>query len=121
MPTMHRTIFATAVLLSGIPAACSANEDLLACFDAVGTLLTTNLNPTNSREVGRSLISLTNGGHFFLTDSNEGGEARFAPFAAGRGIWRCVSDEAGSGTSWRRARLHPQTADFTEQRIARLD
>jgi hypothetical protein len=99
-----------------------AEEPLSACFGAVGTFLTTNVNPTSGKTVGRSLISLTNGGHFFLTDSNEGGEAGFAPFTEGRGAWRCVSDEAG--------RLHimatvldmtHKTTEFPEQKIVRLD
>jgi hypothetical protein len=109
-------------LLLGAPSAYSADEELSACFDAVGTFLTTNINPEDGADVGRSLISLTNGGHFFLTDSNEGGEAGFAPFTEGRGAWRCVSDESGE--------LHilATVLDFThksdsfpEQKIARLD
>jgi len=108
------------VLLAG--PAFAADEELSACFGAVGTFLTKNTNPESGRDVGRSLISLTNGGHFFLTDSNEGGEAGFAPFTDGRGAWRCVSDEAGE--------LHilataldftKKTADFPDQKIARLD
>jgi len=109
-----------ALLLAG--PASAADEELSACFAAVGTFLTTNTNPEKGKEVGRSLISLTNGGHFFLTDSNEGGEAGFAPFTDGRGAWRCVSDEAGE--------LHilatvldftHKTANFPGQTIARLD
>jgi hypothetical protein len=42
---MHRTNFASAVLVSGIPAAFLANQDLSACFDAVATFLTTHINP----------------------------------------------------------------------------
>ena len=122
MPTVHRTILARAVLHSGIPAAFSADEDLSACVDAVGTFLTTNFNPTSGREAGRSLISLTNGGHFFLTDSNAGGEAGFAPFTEGRGTWRCVSDEAGKRHILATVLdFTHKTADFPEQRIARLD
>ena len=111
-----------ALLVSGVTAMQAADEELSACFDAVGTFLTTNINPVRGKEAGRSLISLTNGGHVFLTDSNEGGEAGFAPFTEGRGAWRCVSDEAGE--------LHilATTLDFThkteafpEQKIARLD
>ena len=57
-----------------------------------------------------------------MTDSNEGGEAGYAPFTEGRGAWRCVSDEAGQ--------LHilatvldftHKTADFPDQKVARLD
>jgi hypothetical protein len=118
----------SAVALGAVLSICgslgtrAADEPLSACFDAVGTFLTTNTNPTSGKTVGRSLISLTNGGHFFLTDSNEGGEAGFAPFTEGRGAWRCVSDEAG--------KLHimatvldmtHKTTDFPEQRIVRLD
>jgi hypothetical protein len=103
--------------------AVAADEPLSACFKAVGTFLTTNTNPDRGDEVvGRSLISLTNGGHIFFTDSNQGGEAGWAPFTDGRGAWRCVSDDA--------AKLHilatlldftVKTADFPDQKIARLD
>jgi hypothetical protein len=34
---------------------------------------------------------VTGSGQAFFTDSGEGGEAGFAPFADGRGVWRCVS------------------------------
>jgi hypothetical protein len=112
-----------AVLLGDASSALAADEPLSACFDAVGTFLTTNINPDHGEEVGRSLISLTDGGHFFLTDSNEGGgEEGFAPFTNGHGTWRCVSDEAG--------KLHilATVLNFTyrtdaipDQKIARLD
>lgn len=115
-------VCSVALTLFAIPAAYATDEDLSACFGAVGTFLTTNVNPSRGEDVGRSLISLTNGGHVFLTDSNEGGEAGIAPFTEGRGAWRCVSDEAG--------RLHIlatvldftfKTEAFPEQKIARLN
>lgn len=111
-----------AAVLFGATAAGAAEEDLSACADAVGTFLTKNINPDSGVDVGRSLISLTNGGHIFLTDSNEGGEAGFAPFTEGRGAWRCVSDESG--------KLHilatvldftHKTEAFPDQHMARLD
>lgn len=114
--------FSLAAALFGMTRAVVAEEDLSACADAVGTFLTKNVNPERNVEVGRSLISLTNGGHVFLTDSNEGGEAGFAPFTEGRGAWRCVSDEGG--------KLHilatvldftHKTEAFPDQHIARLD
>jgi hypothetical protein len=116
------TVFGASFLFAGGLAAYPAEEDLSACFDAVGTFMTTNINPESGEEVGRSIISLTNGGHFFLTDSNEGGGSGFAPFTDARGVWRCVSDEAG--------KLHilatvldftHKTAAFPVQKIARLD
>lgn len=120
----ERTIvICLAAVLGGTVSGFAADEPLSACFDAVGTFLTTNTNPDRGgQEIGRSLISLTNGGHFFLTDSNEGGEAGFAPFTEGRGAWRCESDEAGE--------LHilatvldftHKTEAFPQQSIARLD
>lgn len=111
-----------AAVLFGATAAGAAEEDLSACADAVGTFLTKNINLDSGVDVGRSLISLTNGGHIFLTDSNEGGEAGFAPFTEGRGAWRCVSDESG--------KLHilatvldftHKTEAFPDQHMARLD
>lgn len=105
-------------------AAAATEEPLEACFDAVGTYLTTNVASEDgeTQEVGRSLISFTNGGHAFLTDSNEAGLPGYAPFTEGRGAWRCVSDRTG--------RLHVRaiildftltTEDEPTQHIARLD
>jgi hypothetical protein len=69
-----------------------------------------------------SLLSLTNGGHAFFTDSGEGGEPGYQPFSDGRGAWRCLSNESG------RATFAAVILDFTfvgpsdrAQRIARLD
>lgn len=115
-------VVSAGMFLFASPPAFSADEELSACFDAVGTFLTTNINPDRGEDVGRSLISMTNGGHFFLTDSNDGGGSDFAPFTEGRGAWRCVSDDAGE--------LHilatvldftHRTETFPEQKIARLD
>lgn len=115
-------VVSAGILLFGASLANSADEELSACFDAVGTFLTTNINPDRGADVGRSLISLTNGGHVFLTDSNEGGEAGFAPFTEGRGAWRCVSHESGE------LHIRATVLDFThkndmfpDQKIARLD
>jgi hypothetical protein len=114
---------AVVLVVGGAHTAVAADEPLSACFKAVGTFLTTNTNPDRGDEVvGRSLISLTNGGHMLFTDSNEGGEAEWAPFTDGRGAWRCVSDDSG--------KFHilatlldftVKTAEFPEQKIARLD
>lgn len=114
--------FGAALSICSLHGAKAADEPLSACFDAVGTFLTTNINPTSGKTVGRSLISLTNGGHFFLTDSNEGGEAEYAPFTEGRGAWQCVSDEAGELhiTATVLDMTH-KTLDFPEQKIVRLD
>lgn len=65
------------------------------CGDLIGTYLTKNFAKGGSHDnfTSRSLISLTEGGQAFFTDSGEGGEARFAPFTGARGAWRCISDE----------------------------
>ena len=112
---------ATALSCSGALSASAADEELSACFDAVGTFLTTNLG-ADGVVVGRSLISITNGGHFLLTDSNEGGGQDFASFSDGRGAWRCESDADG------KAHILATVLDFThkteaypDQTIARLD
>ena len=109
------------LLLSGSSAGYAADEDVSACIEAVGTFPTTNVG-ADGTVVGRSLISLTNGGHFFLTDSNEGGGADFASFSDGRGAWRCVSDADGQ------AHVMATVLDFTHkteahpnQTMARLD
>lgn len=115
--------FLAVLAVGGAQTAVAADEPLSACFKAVGTFLTTNTNPDRGDEVvGRSLISLTNGGHIFLTDSNEAGEAGFPPFTDGRGAWRCTSDDAG--TMHILATLLDftvKTAAFPDQKIARLD
>lgn len=122
MRWIHAVTVSLSLLLFGVAGVNAADEPLSACFGAVGTYLTTNTNPDNGDVVGRSLISLTNGGHVFLTDSNEGGDAEFAPFTEGRGAWRCVSDEAGQ------FHILATVLDFTigtkafpDQQIARLD
>jgi len=93
------------------------------CFDAVGTYLTTNYaKDEHGRFISRSIISLTNGGHAFFTDSGEAGEPGFGPFSDGRGAWRCVSNENGV------TRFLATILDFTfitpsapKQQIGRLD
>jgi hypothetical protein len=68
------------------------------------------------------LISLTNGGHFFRADSNEGGTEGYVPFSETRGAWRCVSDDG--------EKLHivatgidfsQKTPKFPDQSLARID
>lgn len=114
-------LMGSGLMFSGASGANAADEDLSACIDAVGTFLTTNLG-ADGEVVGRSLISLTNGGHIFLTDSNEGGATHFASFSDGRGAWRCESDAEG------KAHILATVLDFTHkteafpnQTIARLD
>lgn len=111
------------LLFGGASVAAAGDEPLSACFYAVGTFLTTNLSTEDGSVVGRSLISLTNGGHVFLTDSNEGGTTEFASFTDGGGSWRCVSDETSG-----ELRIRASVLDFThhsaahpQQMIARLD
>jgi hypothetical protein len=110
------------IVLSGVSGAFGVDEPPSACNAAVGTFLTTNVNPDSGKVVGRSLVSLTNGGHVFVTGSNQGGSGQFAPFTDAHGAWRCVSDE--NGRFHIRATVvdftHP-TAKFTNQKIARLD
>ena len=93
------------------------------CIDAVGSYLTTNSGKDDSGKfISRSLISFTNGGHAFFTDSGEAGEPGFGPFSDGRGAWRCVSKEKGV------TRFVATVLDFTfitpsfsKQLIGRLD
>ena len=60
------------------------------CIAAVGTFLTTRDIKVEGKPdmVMRSLLSLTNGGHAFFTDSSEGGVLDYQPFSDGRGVWR---------------------------------
>jgi hypothetical protein len=98
--------------------------DLGDCADAVGTYLTKNFRAGGKPEdfMARSLLSLTNGGQAFFTDSGEGGEPGYRPFSDGRGAWRCVSKADG------KTRISAMILDFTfaakdgaKQQIGRLD
>lgn len=117
---------ASAILLGALVAswgpAFSAEKAPGACHAATGTFLTIDVNSDNGRTVGRSLVSLTDGGQIFVTGSNQGGAGEFAPFTEARGAWRCVSDADG------RAHIRATVIDFTEvtarfpdPKLARLD
>ena len=115
--------FAATVLDAPSAGAQGPGLPLSKCFDAVGTYLTTNYAKDESGKfISRSLVSLTNGGHAFFTDSGEAGEPGFGPFSDGRGAWRCVSNEKGV------TRFLATVLDFTfitpgfpKQLIGRLD
>lgn len=112
-------------LMAAVPHNARASEELplSACFDAVGTYLTKNFASDKSgKAASRSLLSLTNGGHAFFTDSGEAGSQVYAPFTDGRGAWRCRS------TSDSETAMAITVLDFTlakpggrSQAIARLD
>lgn len=118
---------ALGLLLAGCvvaPQSASA-QDLIdaACAPLVGTFLTMKLadgKPAADTE-GRSLISFTNGGHAFLSDSAQGGDLEFAPFSDARGAWNCTAGD--SGLNWRATMV-----DFTfrndiheEQHVVRVE
>jgi hypothetical protein len=111
-----------AAMLGSASGSLAADEPLSACFDAVGTFLTTNTDVATNEVTSRGLISLTNGGHFFRTDSNEGGTTGYAPFSETRGAWRCVSDDNGmrhivaTGIDFSH-----KTAEYPNQTLARID
>ena len=114
-----------AAMMVCLPAAGEdAPEEIAACLGAVGTYLTRNV--ADGGDLGsftsRSLLSFTNGGHVFFTDSGEAGGDTFAPFSDGRGAWRCISSEDGIET------FVAVIVDFTftdaaqtDQSIGRLD
>ncbi len=94
------------------------------CLDLVGTYLTKNFakDASDKTFTSRSLLSFTNGGHAFFTDSGEAREPGFSPFSDGRGAWRCVADETG------KTKALATILDFTfasasesKQQIGRLD
>lgn len=122
MRSCVRNGFAVALVLGSASSAFAADEPLSACFDAVGTFLTTNTDVETKEVTSRGLISLTNGGHFFRTDSNEGGTPGYAPFSETRGAWRCVSDDNGmlhivaTGIDFSH-----KTSEFPDQTLARID
>lgn len=83
------TSVATSVAPGTQPAV--AEESINACIEAVGTFLTENSLPHGQAGTlhSRSLISLTNGGHAFRTDSDENTGLAGVGFGDGRGAWRC--------------------------------
>ena len=91
------------------------------CLSLVGTYLTDDTDDTDT-QTARSLISITNGGHAFFTDSGEQGSADFAPFGDARGAWRCISNDDG-GVQFKAIVLDftQTTPDFPNQQIGRLD
>lgn len=122
MPECVTNGLAAVVVLGSASSVFAADEPLSACFDAVGTFLATNADVESKEVTSRSLISLTNGGHFFRADSNEGGTEGYAPFTETRGAWRCVSDDGGelhvvaTGID-----LSQKTSEFPDQSLARID
>lgn len=124
----HALAPAVALLAALCAAPAVAQDDaapqIAECITAVGTYLTRRENPTVSgpERVGRSLLSLTNGGHAFLTDSASGGVSGFQPFSDARGVWRC--ERAAGGTQTFRAMILDftfPTERYPDPQIARLD
>lgn len=126
--TIRPPMALVAAVVAGSIGAGAANAQetgrpLSDCLDAVGTYLTSNHTGNDtSLFISRSLLSLTNGGHAFFTDSAEGGGPGFGPFTGGRGAWRCLSNENGE------TRFKAIILDFTfatasdpDQQIGRLD
>jgi ketosteroid isomerase-like protein len=70
------------------------------CRALVGTYLTKNSSEGGATGsfTSRSLISFDRGGQAFFNDSGEAGEASYAPFSSGQGVWRCVPQD-GSVTA----------------------
>ncbi len=115
-----------ALAAPGAPALAADDTDpqIAPCIEAVGTFLTKRDIKAEGKPdtVMRSLLSLTNGGHAFFTDSSEGGVLGYQPFSDGRGAWRCDSTANGS------VRMPALIVDFTsptttdsDAKIARLD
>jgi hypothetical protein len=108
---------AVAAMVAG-PALAQDGQPLTACAGAVGAWLTTN----PGKEPSRTLLSLTADGLVLSADSGQGGAANFAPFTGGHGAWRCVASDAGSlRLSATIVDFTVATADWPEQRVARLD
>lgn len=85
-------------LTLGMSQSVADDAALLPCIEAVGTFLTKNAGEDGSSDTfaSRSLISLTNGGHAFFTDSEEPGGDGFSPFSEARGAWQCDSGTEGA-------------------------
>lgn len=124
MTAATAAILLTALVASPSTADDDAAPEIARCIDAVGTYLTRRVNRAveGPERVGRSLLSLTNGGHAFLTDSAGGGVSGFQPFSDGRGVWRC--ETTGNGVETFSAVIldftYP-TDKYPDPLIARLD
>ncbi len=74
----------------------ASSAKLEPCLDAVGTFMTyRSIIDDGAEKKGRSMLSLTNDGLAYFTDSAQGGGKTFQPFTDGRGSWRCISNEDG--------------------------
>jgi hypothetical protein len=118
-------LFAAALCLGAPPLlADDTDPQIASCIGAVGTYLTRHAVKADDGgdAVMRSLLSLTNGGHAFFTDSAEAGVPGYQPFSDGRGAWRCDADADGTMrfTALILDFTFPDAAD-TDARIARLD
>lgn len=125
-PRLAGAILAISISVPALVGSATAQDKALPlsdCLAAVGTFLTSNKDTGDSGTfVSRSLISFTNGGHTFFTDSDADGGAGFSPFSDGRGAWRCMGAADGVLT------LQAVIVDFTyqnqenaKQQIGRLD
>lgn len=124
---MTRIFKLAAVLFASVTATSAATAqddlDLSACIDAVGSYLLLRVEEDDGEErLGRMVLSLTNGGHAFLTDSAQVGLYGQQPFTGGGGAWKCIGAEDGF------AAIKAVIIDFTfstphdpQAKIKRLD
>ncbi len=126
MPRLLYALLTTSLLVAAPPAVAQEDTEpaIANCFEAVGTYLMRRVNEgvSGPEAVGRSLLSLTNGGHALFTDSAQGGVTGFQPFTNGQGAWRCLNADNG------RFHFEALVFDFTipieerpDPQIARVD
>ncbi|MEO1089813.1 MAG: hypothetical protein AAFX81_04220 [Pseudomonadota bacterium] len=117
-------LLASSLSSGGLAADGDVAGGVIECLPVVGTFLTTKYEDgaDGTAPIGRSLLSLTNGGHAFFTDSAEAGVPGFQPFSDARGAWRCTKNDGGE------IEFTLVMLDFTfptaaqpDQKIARID
>lgn len=86
----------SAAMMASTAAAAQDEIELSACIDAVGSYLLLRVDQDDGEErLGRMVLSLTNGGHAFFTDSAQVGLYGKQPFTGGGGAWKCIGAEDG--------------------------
>lgn len=98
MARLFYAIVTMSLLATAQPTLAQSTEPAIAeCAEAVGTYMTRRVNEgvSGPESVGRSLLSLTNGGHAMFTDSAQGGVEGYQPFSDAKGGWRCLNTDAG--------------------------
>ncbi len=119
-------LVAASLLAASLLAAPAAASELIPaeCAPLVGTFVTKNSLPDGKGGTlrTRSLISLTNGGHAFRSDSDQNSGLDQLSFGDSQGAWRCLGKEGESLKLTARMINFSYPASINQQTaIARID